>query len=939
MSEAIGDCWPENAQRLRLGDVEFDLRYRSVHREGVTNELNQRCFDLLLLFLREPRVLHTRDEIFRRVWAGVVVEDANITTSIWLLRKALGDDAKGWIRTVSKQGYVFDPPGELEPVPANDPVWLEPAAPVAPAESVREAAVAPVAAAGGAARKFRAIAIAAVLLIALGGLLVALRQLYPSTSRVTLVAVPDVSLNDEMRWPTELLQNWIEWQLETRTDRITLTAPSAQRESADTIVLLSAAMPVGRDGEWHVRAHLHQAGRNANFDVGSAPDQLLATIDEVSRRVVRRFMPEVPVSELPSLAVLDAATAPVLVKALVAEQRGRWHEAAQRYRQVLEAAPDFGFARLHLAMALAELGQSNAAQAELDLAERWVQRLPQSMRPLQEARMLAIRQDYLAAAARFGELWQRSPAKRLGLRLDEVTNLRRGGRSRDALERISSASPTTPGLSLCWLLERAEVEFATLDLARSRASAAEAIKLATALGWDLDRARATLLLIDVMAWSGLTAEDALYDDAIAGFTVAGDRIGMLRAKLMRGIRDAKDDAAKLDVLDELLAEARAAGNASAEIDALRRVGQWHLRNGDTRRAGERLHQAEAVALSVGDRYQQREISANLLGLDSWRGDLDAVDRRIRGLKNATLQGGLAFNVGMAESQLQYRRGEYEAALTTLGATQEMLRLGDAGGLPPVAAGLDCVRASVLVRLGRIADARTATNACGSPQLPMYALTAKAHLAELAILAGDTTAATSTLRALADATARQASAVERWQLVAEIAPLLSRIGEAQRARELVDSVLPAVAASGFAATEIDVRMGAAEIALAQSRLTDARRELALVEARVESGDWFAQQRLRSLDVALLRSEGRHDEADRLLAELHEQMRSHGDVPGELFVHGIAGLHLPELCPPDRHAWLLAQSGMRGATQSRAPAAVGQVRVPLTRRLGKVLTEAQ
>ena len=116
---------------------------------------------------------------------------------------------------------------------------------------------------------------------------------------------------------------------------------------------------------------------------------------------------------------------------------------------------------------------------------------------------------------------------------------------------------------------------------------------------------------------------------------------------MRAIGNAATDDANVDVLDELLAEARSAGNAAAEIDALRRVGQWHLRRGDTRGAGERLRQAEAVALSVGDRYLQREVSASLLAVDSWRGDLDAVDRRIRNLKTAVLQGSLAFNVGMA----------------------------------------------------------------------------------------------------------------------------------------------------------------------------------------------------------------------------------------------------------------------------------------------------
>ncbi|MFY8041889.1 MAG: winged helix-turn-helix domain-containing protein, partial [Rhodoferax sp.] len=46
-------------------------------------------FDLLLVFLAEPGVLLTRDTLFERVWPGVVVEDSNLSQSVWMLRKAL----------------------------------------------------------------------------------------------------------------------------------------------------------------------------------------------------------------------------------------------------------------------------------------------------------------------------------------------------------------------------------------------------------------------------------------------------------------------------------------------------------------------------------------------------------------------------------------------------------------------------------------------------------------------------------------------------------------------------------------------------------------------------------------------------------------------------------------------------------------------------------
>ena len=101
------------AQMLSVGDVHIDLRYRRVMRPDGHSELPQRMFDLLQVFLAEPGVLHTRDALFERVWPGVVVEDSNLSQSVWMLRKALGESRKHWIRTVSKRGYVFEPPGPV----------------------------------------------------------------------------------------------------------------------------------------------------------------------------------------------------------------------------------------------------------------------------------------------------------------------------------------------------------------------------------------------------------------------------------------------------------------------------------------------------------------------------------------------------------------------------------------------------------------------------------------------------------------------------------------------------------------------------------------------------------------------------------------------------------------------------------------------------------
>jgi len=107
---------PPGASQWRVGDLRIDLRYRRVIRPDQDIELPQRMFDLLLVFLSEPETLHTRSALFDRVWPGVIVEDANLSQSVWMLRKALGEERKHWIRTVTKSGYVFEPPTRVEAV-------------------------------------------------------------------------------------------------------------------------------------------------------------------------------------------------------------------------------------------------------------------------------------------------------------------------------------------------------------------------------------------------------------------------------------------------------------------------------------------------------------------------------------------------------------------------------------------------------------------------------------------------------------------------------------------------------------------------------------------------------------------------------------------------------------------------------------------------------
>ena len=74
--------------------------------DGEAVRIAPRMFDLLVLLVERAGQLVSKDEIFDRVWAGVVVEENNLQVQVSGLRKVLGPDA---IESVARAGYRFRP--------------------------------------------------------------------------------------------------------------------------------------------------------------------------------------------------------------------------------------------------------------------------------------------------------------------------------------------------------------------------------------------------------------------------------------------------------------------------------------------------------------------------------------------------------------------------------------------------------------------------------------------------------------------------------------------------------------------------------------------------------------------------------------------------------------------------------------------------------------
>lgn len=105
-----------------FGSFRLDPDDRRLWRDGAPVELNARYLDALILLVREPGALVTKDRFMDDVWRGVPVTDEALTQCIRTLRRQLGDDAARprFIETVPKHGYRFIAAVEAPAVPAPD---------------------------------------------------------------------------------------------------------------------------------------------------------------------------------------------------------------------------------------------------------------------------------------------------------------------------------------------------------------------------------------------------------------------------------------------------------------------------------------------------------------------------------------------------------------------------------------------------------------------------------------------------------------------------------------------------------------------------------------------------------------------------------------------------------------------------------------------------
>lgn len=113
----------------RFGRFEVRTAQRSVLADGNPVPLGARAFDVLVALIERRDRVVGGDELFERVWPGLVVEENNLRQQVAALRKLLGADA---VATVPGRGYRFALPVAADETgggePAASPAKVPPAA-------------------------------------------------------------------------------------------------------------------------------------------------------------------------------------------------------------------------------------------------------------------------------------------------------------------------------------------------------------------------------------------------------------------------------------------------------------------------------------------------------------------------------------------------------------------------------------------------------------------------------------------------------------------------------------------------------------------------------------------------------------------------------------------------------------------------------------------
>ena len=97
------------ANRYEFGPYRLEPSTRQLVRSGEAVTLTPKAFEVLLALVERHDRVVDKSELMKLVWPDSFVEEANLSQTIFVLRKTLGEDADGrqYIDTIPRRGYRF----------------------------------------------------------------------------------------------------------------------------------------------------------------------------------------------------------------------------------------------------------------------------------------------------------------------------------------------------------------------------------------------------------------------------------------------------------------------------------------------------------------------------------------------------------------------------------------------------------------------------------------------------------------------------------------------------------------------------------------------------------------------------------------------------------------------------------------------------------------
>src|SRR5438093_12713079 len=110
------------SQIHEFGPYRLELAARRLLRGGDPIGLTPKAFDVLVALVERHDRVVDKGELMKLVWPDSFVEEANLSQTIFVLRKTLGDDDNGrpFIDTVPGRGYRFTADVRVGSLPVLD---------------------------------------------------------------------------------------------------------------------------------------------------------------------------------------------------------------------------------------------------------------------------------------------------------------------------------------------------------------------------------------------------------------------------------------------------------------------------------------------------------------------------------------------------------------------------------------------------------------------------------------------------------------------------------------------------------------------------------------------------------------------------------------------------------------------------------------------------